>query len=107
MKTLSKFAIGSVLVAAGISALPATPAIAQTNQSTPYGTFSEICRLAGGSPGRNWSTGRLICRFPDGSTIWCTPSMGRCGHTKALAVSATGSREPAAPSVNPGYGAIS
>lgn len=107
MKTLSRFTIGSVLLAAGVSVLPVAPATAQANQGTPYGTFSDICRLAGGSPSRNWSTGRLICRFPDGSTIWCTPSMGRCGHTKASAVSATESREPASPSVNLGYGAIS
>lgn len=79
--------IGGMLILAGTALLPASPAAAQNNDQTPFGTFSEICELAGGTPSRNWPPTRLTCRFSDGSIIWCSPSMRRCGHTKAASPS--------------------
>lgn len=82
-----RYLIAAILAsvsAAGIGLVPTSPAAAQNNDETPYGTFSEICGLAGGTPSRNWPATRLTCRFADGSIIWCSPSMRRCGHTKAM-----------------------
>ncbi len=86
----TKYLIAAVLAsvsAVGIGLLPASPAAAQNHAETPYGTFSEICGLAGGTASRNWPATRLTCRFGDGSIVWCTPSMRRCGHTKAASPS--------------------
>ncbi len=84
--TNRRYVIGAILASvsvAGIGLLPTSPVAAQNNDETPFGTFSEICVLAGGTPSRNWPTTRLTCRFSDGSIVWCSPSMRRCGHTKA------------------------
>lgn len=72
----------TIPVAIIVSTLSAAPAMAQNNDS-PGSIFVDVCSLAGGTASKNWPTTRLTCRFNDGSIIWCTPSLGRCGHTKA------------------------
>lgn len=84
----------SAVAVVAIALVPASPAAAQNHADTPYGTFSEICGLAGGSASRNWPATRLTCRFGDGSIIWCSPSMRRCGHTKAVATRRRASPAP-------------
>jgi hypothetical protein len=83
--------LAAITVAAGLASAPAMA-------ETPRETFTSICEMSGGSASRDWGSGRLVCRFPDGSVIWCTPTMQRCGLRKA-AVRADETDEPRQPSL--------
>lgn len=78
--------IRTLIVAAAtvavLTGLSVSPASAQ-NHENPGEVFNDICQLAGGTPSKNWPTTRRTCRFSDGTVIWCTPTLQRCGHTMA------------------------
>lgn len=71
--------IATVAVLTGLSVSPASA----QNHENPGEIFNDICELAGGTPSKNWPTTIRTCRFGDGGVIWCTPTLRRCGHSKA------------------------
>lgn len=84
-----------------VTSTVAMPTSAAAASQTPFETFKEICELAGGKAKRKWGSGLLVCTFPDGGIVWCTPVMTRCGHRKARLDPPTpipsGSQRPAYP----------
>lgn len=84
----------TVTIAAAVAAVTLVTGAVPANAATPFQTFKDICEMAGGSASRDWGSGRLECRFPDGSLIWCTPTMRRCGLRRAAASAVDPGRMP-------------